>query len=68
MLESNGFPCPGCGAAIKVDVARLLAAAPVFCSGCGLKLQLDPNASASALEAARNYQVLMRNSRLPPPG
>jgi len=60
MMEANGFPCPGCGTAIKVEVARLLSAAPVFCSGCGLRLQLDAGASAGALEAARAYEAIIR--------
>ena len=60
MTDSSGFPCPSCGAPIRVELGRLLSAAPVFCSGCGLKLQLDVAASAGGLEAARTYKTIVR--------
>jgi transcription elongation factor Elf1 len=59
MQNVRGFPCPTCGATIGVDATRLLSAAPFFCSGCGLQLQLDASASAESLEALHHYQAAM---------
>ena len=59
MQNVRGFPCPECGDTIQVDVARLLSSAPFFCSGCGLRLQLDAGSSAGAMEAMRHYQAAM---------
>lgn len=56
MAESRGFPCPTCSEPIHVDVVRLLGGGPFFCGACGLRLDVDRTASASALETARLYQ------------
>ena len=58
--QSHGFHCPNCGDIIHVDLGRLLSAAPFYCSGCGTKFSLDPNASATALAAAEKYKVAIQ--------
>lgn len=70
MQNVRGFPCPECGGAVPVDVSRLLSGVPFYCSGCGLRLQVDAGASAGALEAARHYQAALghaEQARAPKP-
>jgi len=62
MQESNGFPCPECGTPLRIEVGRLLSGQPFFCSGCGLELKVDPEASAAALAAARTYKKAIDHS------
>lgn len=63
MTEASGFPCPRCAETIRVDVARLLAGAPVYCGACGLRLEVDATASGASLQAAREYQQAMARAR-----
>jgi transcription elongation factor Elf1 len=59
MIDATGFPCPRCGEAIRADVARLAAGAPLFCGACGLRLEVDLAASGAGLKAAQEYQQAM---------
>jgi transcription elongation factor Elf1 len=63
MTDAKGFPCPRCAEAIRVDVARLLSGAPVYCGACGLRLEVDTAASGASLEAAREYQRAIASAR-----
>ena len=45
--------CPDCDAGIDMSLASLLAGRPVFCSGCGVKLEVDLAASGEVLERVR---------------
>lgn len=61
LTEAPGIPCPQCGATLRLALDRLLAAAPLFCSACGLELTLDAKASAQAMDAARAVQRTLRD-------
>jgi transcription elongation factor Elf1 len=45
-----GFPCPECPSTIRPSMPQLVSGAPIYCSGCGLKLQVDLRASAASLK------------------
>ena len=60
---SPGFPCPRCGAQIRVDVATLLGHQPIRCSNCRLELQIDAEQSADGLQALRKLAEQMDSAR-----
>ncbi len=51
MTSPSGMSCPDCRHPIVLSMEKLLAATPVFCSECGLKLTLDLEHSREALGA-----------------
>jgi hypothetical protein len=57
--EAKGFPCPQCRALIQVPLARLIAMQPIYCAACGLKLEIAPGPSQSAVAAARSLSDAM---------
>jgi len=49
--ENTGFPCPSCTHKIKASIEQILTGSSIFCGGCGLRLDIDRQSSAQAIEA-----------------
>lgn len=54
--EDHGFPCPSCSHKIKATIEQVLTGSSIFCSGCGLRLDIDRESSAPAIEALETLQ------------
>jgi len=61
--SSTGFPCPRCGAPIRVDVHTLLEKTSIFCPGCRLELQIDASQSEAGLQALRKFNQQMEDAQ-----
>jgi len=53
--QAGGFPCPRCKQPIYFPLGALLTQRSIFCVACGLELEIDPQGSATALDALRHY-------------
>lgn len=53
LTDPPGIPCPECGNTIQFSMEKLLAARPVFCANCGLKLELSREESKTGLQTLR---------------
>ncbi|MDI3283303.1 hypothetical protein [Polyangium sp. 15x6] len=51
--DNHGFPCPCCSFKIKATIEQILTGSSIFCGGCGLKLDIDRQGSAQAIDALR---------------
>jgi transcription elongation factor Elf1 len=61
--QTGGFLCPRCKNPIRFPLGALLTQPSIFCSSCGLELQIDPQGSATALDALRRYAAGMDDAR-----
>jgi transcription elongation factor Elf1 len=61
--SSPGFPCPRCGAPIRVDVRTLLQKAAIYCPSCRLELQIDAEQSEAGLQALRRLNEQMEDAQ-----
>lgn len=52
-----GFPCPECTAMIRPSMPQIFSGSPIFCSGCGLKLQVDLRSSADSLRELEKLEA-----------
>jgi len=50
LTDPPGVPCPECGSTIQFSMEKLLTARPVYCSNCGLKLELSLQESKTGLQ------------------
>jgi transcription elongation factor Elf1 len=51
--DNHGFPCPNCNHKIKASIEQILTGSSIFCGGCGLRLDIDRQSSAPAIEALK---------------
>ena len=49
----SGMPCPACNCFIPITMHQILSSSSIFCSSCGLKLEINKAASSKAIEALR---------------
>lgn len=57
------MPCPDCGTGIDLPLGALVAGQPIWCSGCGLKLDIDREGSASALAQVQRSLATLETVR-----
>jgi hypothetical protein len=57
------MPCPDCGQRIELALQTLLTGLPIWCVGCGVKLDIDLGASAPALDRLRQGMVTLETIR-----
>lgn len=55
--------CPDCSAGIDLSLPSLLLGRPLWCGGCGAKLEIDLAASADVLERIRESAERLRAVR-----
>jgi len=55
--------CPDCGGGIELSLPSLLLGKPVWCGGCGAKLEVDLAASMPALESLRDGLAKLESIR-----
>ena len=71
--KAPGLPCPECGFHIQVSIEMLLSGKPIWCTACGLKLEVDWEASSNTLKSLEQLQKglreaeRMRTGATPPP-
>lgn len=61
--ENSGFPCPSCKHKIQATIEQLLTGSSIFCSGCGLRLDIDRESSAPAIDALSTLQDAMAQAK-----
>lgn len=59
--RSPGIPCPKCNFFIEMSIYSLLSQSEFKCPGCLLTLNMDRNASKSALELLQKVNVQKEN-------
>jgi len=55
--QLGGFPCPRCKNMIQFPLQALLQQSSIFCSHCGLELEIDVDHSSAALADLRRYST-----------
>lgn len=54
--ERHGLHCPECNGFIPLTMDRLLSRQPLYCMDCGLKIEINIEKSAAALEALQKVK------------
>lgn len=54
--QKTGLKCPVCGAFISTTISQLITAEALSCPFCGLKLDIDREASRNAIQALTKIQ------------
>ncbi len=54
--QTPGLDCPECGHRIPTSIPILLSGRPLFCGGCGLKLEIDMQKSSYVLDKLQDLQ------------
>jgi len=62
LTSPSGMPCPQCTHPILLSIEKLLAATPVFCSECGLKLELNLAQSRQALGVLQRLNTTLKQA------
>lgn len=57
----SGMPCPSCQNFIPITMHQLLESNGIFCPACGLRLEINKQSSAKALDALRKVDAAQRN-------
>lgn len=58
--QKTGLNCPVCGAFIPTTITELITAGSLLCPYCGLRLNIDREASHRALDALRKVNDAQR--------
>lgn len=58
----HGLHCPECQSFIPLTVERLLGGRPLFCMDCGLKIEINMERSAPALDALRRVKTAIKKA------
>lgn len=52
----SGMPCPVCHGWIPISMYQIMSSSSIFCPCCGMKLDINKQASSKALEILRQLQ------------
>ncbi|RGN51175.1 MULTISPECIES: hypothetical protein [unclassified Bacteroides] len=65
LQQKTGLNCPVCGAFIPATITQLITVSSLSCSHCGLRLDIDREASRKAIDAltkVRKAQDIVQKS------
>lgn len=56
----GGMPCPACGYFIPITMYQIMELGSIYCPCCGLRLDINKQASAKAIEALKTLGEAQR--------